>query len=198
MIRSGLRAPAPPKAPRRRTQLLVSALAVAATLIAFALGRWAGDRQVAARPPSAGHADPAAPDGAAAGSWAPVAPRAAAPSPAPAVAPAPAAAPSEERRARAETVARATEELSRSLEAARAGLAERCVPEARRAGGPPARVTFNITFDAAGREIARGISDDRRAPAPEVARCLRKLPMGALRVSAPGASVGVRVAMTLP
>lgn len=195
MIRSGLRAPAPAKAPRRRTQLLVSAIAVAATLIAFAVGRWAGDRQVTDRPPSADHPSPAAPDGAAAGSWTP---GAAVPSPAPSVAPAPAAAPSEERRARAGAAARAAEELSRNLEAARAGFAERCVPEARRAGGPPARVTFNITFDASGREIARGISDDRRAPAPEVARCLRKLPMGALRVSAPGANVGVRVAMTLP
>jgi hypothetical protein len=58
--------------------------------------------------------------------------------------------------------------------------------------------TFNLTFDGSGREIARGIGEDRRARAPEVASCLRRLPLGTLRVPAPGTRVGVRVALALP
>jgi hypothetical protein len=90
-------------------------------------------------------------------------------------------------------VARVAHEATRVLEAARSDLAARCAPSG--AGG--AQFTFNVTFDANGREIARGISEDRRHRAPRVASCLRKLPIGSLRVTPPGANVGVRVAMQL-
>lgn len=92
-------------------------------------------------------------------------------------------------------VARVTDDARRALEEDRTGLLARCVPSGGRAG---AKLTFNVTFDASGREIARGISEDRSARAPEVASCLRRLPLGSLRVAAPGTSVGVRVALNLP
>jgi hypothetical protein len=92
-------------------------------------------------------------------------------------------------------VARVQQEVTRELERARPALASRCVPPGE---ASTSRLTFNVTFDANGREVARGISEDRRAPAPKIASCLRKLPVGSLRVAAPGAHVGVRVAMTLP
>lgn len=91
-------------------------------------------------------------------------------------------------------VARVTDDARRALEEARTGLLARCAPAGHRAR---ARLTFNVTFDASGREIARGIAEDRTARAPEVASCLRKLPLGSLRVAAPGTSVGVRVALNL-
>ena len=61
-----------------------------------------------------------------------------------------------------------------------------------------ARVTFNLTFDAQGREIARGISEDRRAPAPELGRCLRRLQGTTLAIAPTGANVGVSLPMTFP
>ncbi len=95
-------------------------------------------------------------------------------------------------------VARVTEEASRSLEDARVELVERCVPKDRHGSESGAKYTFNVTFDANGREIARGINEDRRARAPEIASCLRRMPLGTLQVPAPGASVGVRVGIELP
>lgn len=199
MTRPAPRGPVPASAPlpRARRGPVLGVIAAAAALLAFAVGRWGGDRQVADRPPRADADVPASAEGGAPSRFTAAAPGQAAIPPAPWGAPDPAAPPPAPP-ARGEVLARATEELARTLETARPGLAERCVPPERRASGRSARVTFNVTFDATGREIARGISDDRRAPAPEVARCLRRLPLGALRVPAPGANVGVRVAMTLP
>jgi hypothetical protein len=135
---------------------------------------------------------------------APPAPRVA---PGPAVPPAPAPAvaeraaePARTGRATPELVARVTEEASLALEQTRSQLVERC----QAAGGLTAptrgaRFTFNVTFDANGREIARGINEDRRHRAPpELSRCVRSLPPGSLRVTPPGANVGVRVAMMFP
>jgi hypothetical protein len=61
-------------------------------------------------------------------------------------------------------------------------------------------VTFSLTFDARGREIARGVSADRRTPPDRVlAGCLRRLPrVGSITIPPPGSTVGVKVAMTLP
>jgi hypothetical protein len=122
--------------------------------------------------------------------------------PAPAPAPAPAAAEPAARTGRAtpELVARVTEEATAALEQTRAQLVERCQAEGGLTGrSRGARFTFNVTFDANGREIARGINEDRRFRAPpELSRCVRSLPPGSLRVTPPGANVGVRVAMMFP
>lgn len=193
--------PPPPPPPRWPRRAAVGLLVAGAVALAYVAGRDADGppaREARPVPIAAPAADPAA--------WPEPSPSTpplrtsaaalpdphAAPTAPPAVAPA-----APKARAAPEVVARVREDLGRRLEAARPELAERCVPERRR-GGPPARVTFNVTYDASGREIARGISEDRRAPAPEVAACLRELPIGSLAVPAPGAVVGVRALLTLP
>jgi hypothetical protein len=192
--------PGSPRPASRPGALLASAAAVAA-LLAFAGGLWVSE--LLADPAGAGSARrlAPAPDGGLAPAHPEPAPNLSAlevpggPAPAPASlpgAPPPAAAPV---RPAPEVVARVAEEATLALEAVRAGLAERCPPAA---GAAPARLTFNVAFDASGREVARGVVEDRRARAPEVARCLRELPLGALRVSPPGGTVGVRVAMSFP
>lgn len=191
-----------PRARRPGAQLTwLAAALVAATLLAFVGGQWAADTALAPR-----GLEPASPV-ATAPAPAVDRPAPAGPSAAPAAAPAALAAADEPPAPQAAppgrptpaVVARVAEEASLALERAREDLRARCVPAGRPAGsGLPARFTFNITFDASGREIARGISEDRRARDPEVAGCLRRLPFGTLRVTAPGANVGVRVAMSLP
>jgi hypothetical protein len=190
----------PPTRPASRRLALLAAPAAVALALAFAAGRWStGDEPR----PAAGDRG-AAPLRAAPGRVSPVERTLAggiafAPPPAPVVAAAvPAAPASPARGVPREIVARVAAEASLGLERARQDLVARCVPGNASAGGPGAKLTFNVTFDASGREIARGISEDRRHRAPEIASCLRRLPLGSLRVSAPGANVGVRVSMNLP
>lgn len=192
-------APSRPRARSRGPIVAASGVALAlaftggllvAELAAPAVGR------AALAPPPAGVEAAAAPERAPSPAWsAPAAAPAAVAAP-PAIAPAIPALLTAQGRPTPALVTRVTEEATRSLEAARAGLAARCPPD--RARTTPGRFTFNVVFDASGREIARGIAEDRRARAPEVAACLRALPLGALQVSPPGASVGVRVALSLP
>lgn len=198
------RAPSPPMRSARPGAFLAAAAVLA--VLAYAAGR--SSAELLAEPSARGPGDPRMAERAAAGPAAADGRRslAAAPvhpwSPAPALGAPPtgasgAAAPllTPAGRPTRELVARVAAEASRSLEQARGDLVARCVPPG---SATSAKLTFNLAFDAQGREVARGISDDRRAPAPEVAGCLRRLPMGSLRVSAPGTHVGVRVAMQLP
>lgn len=86
-----------------------------------------------------------------------------------------------------------------NLERLRRDMLSRCWPSGGLAGGQQtARLSFSIVFDETGREIARGISEDRRAPGREFARCLRALPMGTFSIPAPGARATVNVPMTFP
>jgi len=191
----------------RAARLTVTSIAVAASLGAlavFASGQVAADRLAApagAAAPRRTHAPPAEPAGPGAASAAGVeGPRSLAGAgdtlPAPA---APTGAPARPGRPTPALVAQVTEAARLGLEAARADLVARCLPAGRAGpGAPPVPFTFHVTFDAGGREIARGIGEDRRARAPEVAGCLRRLPLGTLRVDPPGTSVGVRVALSLP
>jgi hypothetical protein len=192
----------PARAGRPMAAWLTAACALGA-LLAFAGGWLAANRSTpaAAHPGEAPSADvaarlPAEPP-------APWPARAAAPTAAAqqeqGQAPAPAGAQAPSGRPAPALVSQVTEAARLGLEAARADLVARCVPPARlAAGGPAVPFTFNLTFDGSGREIARGISEDRRARAPEMASCLRRLPLGTLRVPAPGTRVGVRVALALP
>jgi hypothetical protein len=178
----------------------------AAALLAYAYGRWSAEPPPAATEPPLRAPGPSdrrpAPGERSFGRLAPPVP---APPGAAGLAAAPAAAglppPSlvtASGRPTPELVSIVAQHARHRLEEARPALVERCVPEARRAGRQGATFTFNVTFDRSGREIARGISEDRRFRAPEVASCLRRLPIGSLRVPPPGAVVGVRVAMNLP
>jgi len=103
------------------------------------------------------------------------------------------------RAAAAELLARASEETLEQLEVSRQALVNQCWPARGLPGGrSSARLTFNVVYDATGREVGRGISEDRRAPAGELARCLRRIPAGSLRISPIGTSLGVKVALNLP
>jgi hypothetical protein len=92
-------------------------------------------------------------------------------------------------------VTRASEQTKAKIEALRSYIDASCWPGP---GAAKVKVTFNVTFDAAGREIARGISEDRRAPAREFGRCLRKLQGTGLAISPPGANVAVAVPVSFP
>jgi hypothetical protein len=75
----------------------------------------------------------------------------------------------------------------------------RCWPRGGLGGGRrEATVTYDLTFDPGGREIARGMLEDRRAPAGEFGRCLRQLENTSLAVSPPGSFVTLRVPVTYP
>lgn len=86
-----------------------------------------------------------------------------------------------------------------ALEAKRKDLVKECWAPAAKANPEPAlaRYSFNVTFDAEGTEIARGISDVRGFERPDVGQCLRQQPLG-LRIPPPGVSVMVDVPFTLP
>ncbi|WP_437477454.1 hypothetical protein WME75_28345 [Sorangium sp. So ce1014] len=108
------------------------------------------------------------------------------------VAPGPQRAPSVPR----EEVAR---QAARALDAHRPALVERCYRPAIAAQPAPRGVkyVFNLTFDAQGRQIARGILEDRETSRPEITACLvTALPPVA--VAPPGASVRVDVPFSLP
>ncbi|WP_437596181.1 hypothetical protein WMF28_26735 [Sorangium sp. So ce590] len=107
-------------------------------------------------------------------------------------APAPRRAPSVPR----EEVAR---QAARALDAHRPALVERCYRPAIAAQPAPRGVkyVFDLTFDAQGRQIARGILEDRETSRPEITACLvTALPPVA--VAPPGASVRVDVPFSLP
>jgi hypothetical protein len=99
----------------------------------------------------------------------------------------------------AELQSRATDEVNAQLETLRPYIASHCLPSAGVEGGKAsATVTVSSTFDARGREIARGIGEDRRSPAAELASCMRSLEGIALSISPPGSNVGISVPVTFP
>jgi hypothetical protein len=190
-----MRTPAPKPARRSFTRRLATLGAgVAGAALLFAGGRWT--------------AEPPAPRRASLATSAPAPARgepgpsslrrggdpAAREEPAPALAaPAVPPRPVAEAKLVAETTARV------KLEGLRRDLLSRCWPEEGLGGGRDrAQLTFSLAFDANGAEIARGISEDRTAPAGAFARCLRALPIGALSIPPPGARVAVKVAMAFP
>ncbi|WP_437670017.1 hypothetical protein [Sorangium sp. So ce131] len=109
--------------------------------------------------------------------------------PAPDATPAPSAAP------RDEVARRAVE----ALEAHRAALTQRCYTPAMAAqpDRPVVKYIFNITFDAQGRQIARGVIEDRETARPEVTACLATA-LPPLSIPPPGARVRVDVPFSLP
>jgi hypothetical protein len=59
-------------------------------------------------------------------------------------------------------------------------------------------VTYNVTFNPAGREVARGIVQDRRAPAGKFGKCLGQLHEAPFSISPPGTYVTLRIPVTYP
>ncbi|WP_437708226.1 hypothetical protein WMF45_29600 [Sorangium sp. So ce448] len=90
-------------------------------------------------------------------------------------------------------------QAARALEAHRPALIERCYKPAIAAQPAPRGVkyVFNLTFDAQGRQLARGIIEDREASRPEVTACLVDA-LPSVAVAPPGANVRVDVPFSLP
>lgn len=88
---------------------------------------------------------------------------------------------------------------AKELEARRSLFVKQCWEPSLRKNPAPARARyiFNMTFDASGNEIARGISEVRGMDRPDAAQCLRMMPLG-LAVPPPGTRVSVEIEMTLP
>ena len=97
--------------------------------------------------------------------------------------------------ASAEVVLRqATEALSYQ----RATLNDRCFRPAVVAN--PAltmELTFNVTFDAEGRQLARGVVETAGTSTPELTRCIGDL-LAPLQVPAPGGTIMVEVPLRFP
>jgi hypothetical protein len=198
-----------PGTPARRSFAVPLALAVTGLLAAFLAGRWttAGGVRAAATPRAeAAVQDPYAEVIAAQRALAASQPLARSPAPTAtspaALAPAPAglapAAPLSPA-ALGDLQGRVRDSARGELELQRPYIVSRCWPTKGLPGGrESARLVFSLTFDAQGREIARGVSEDRRAPAGAFGRCLRLLRGTELSVPAPGRNVGVAFAMSFP
>jgi hypothetical protein len=65
-------------------------------------------------------------------------------------------------------------------------------------GQRSATLTYNVTFSPDGREIGRGLVQDRRAPAGKFAKCLAQLQGMPFSISPPGTYVTLRVPVTYP
>jgi hypothetical protein len=96
----------------------------------------------------------------------------------------------------AKVVAQAT----KALEKQRPTFLKTCWEPSLKASPEPskAKYIFNVTFDGAtGKELSRGISEQRDMSRPDVGQCLRALPLS-LEVEPPGMNVNVDVPLILP
>ena len=169
-------------------------VAVFALGVAFMLGRWSADAPpsaparleapVAQPPPAAWPSPPSAVQAPAAAPSAPPAPAPAVPAPAP---------------SGTEVRERARLEATERIEDLRPLIVRTCWPAGgTEKGRTSSKVTFNLTFDGSGREIARGIVEDRRAPAGSFGRCLRELRGAELSITPTGSNVSVSIQATFP
>jgi hypothetical protein len=90
-------------------------------------------------------------------------------------------------------------QVAGALDAHRAALAERCWrPSFQRDPAPPVvKYVFNFTFDADGRQVARGVAEDRETARPDVTSCITTA-LPPLVIPPPGASMYVEVPFALP
>lgn len=94
------------------------------------------------------------------------------------------------------TVKQLRQHAQRALEAEKPRFVERCWTPS--AGGPDQiKLVFELLFDPEGREIGRGVTEVRDMARPDVADCVRGLPLG-LTIPPPGRPVELRVALLLP
>ncbi len=78
-------------------------------------------------------------------------------------------------------------------------LAEKCVAAAlaKKPDPPSVKLLFNITFNAQGKPIARGVTEDRQTSRPEVTTCVNES-LPEITVTPPGQTVLVDVPLELP
>jgi hypothetical protein len=196
-------APTPPPTPRRKRTFLLVFAAGALVLLAYAVGRWGAEPTT---PPAVLQQEARAPYADTPSPVAPLAPPATAPRPVPSqpapvaqtIAPAPPP-PAPSTGPSPAVVARATEEAKANIETLRQQIVSQCWPAGGLKGGrTSAKLVFDVTFDAQGREIARGLRMDRRAPAGEFARCLSSMQGTSLSISPPGTTVRTGFEVTFP
>lgn len=95
--------------------------------------------------------------------------------------------------------ARVFREASAALDRHKKTLTEKCLAPALAQKPEPPRVkySFNLTFDASGMVIARGIIEDHATARPDVATCVGDN-FPELKVTPPGQTVRVDVPLELP
>ena len=103
------------------------------------------------------------------------------------------------RAAQSDLVRHVAKEATAGIDSLRSYIVSSCWP-ASATGLATAKLTFNLTFDVQGREIARGIVEARKASAParEFSRCVRRLEGTTLAIAPPGANVGVSIPVAFP
>ena len=96
-------------------------------------------------------------------------------------------------------IAAAQKAAQQALDSVKAGWIKKCwAPAIAKTPKPDtARWTIDVTFNAAGIEIARGISDIRGSERADVARCLRTLPLD-LRIPPQPRSARATLMLTMP
>jgi len=94
---------------------------------------------------------------------------------------------------------RVIREASAVLDTHKKSLVEKCLAPslAKKPDPPNVKYLFNITFDAAGKIIARGVAEDRTTSRPEVLACIDES-FAAIVVTPPGQTVLVDVPLELP
>jgi hypothetical protein len=90
-------------------------------------------------------------------------------------------------------------ELAGQLEEQRPKVLSACRDQALPRGQRSATVTYNVTFDPRGKEVGRGMVQDRRAPAGKLGKCIGRLRPDSTTLSRPpGTYVTLRVPVTYP
>ena len=87
----------------------------------------------------------------------------------------------------------------KDLERYRADIVKKCVEPAlaKKPAPPRIKLTFNVAFDPEGKQVARGVAEDRETMREGVSTCAMDAIPG-LSVPAPGAPVSVELPWTLP
>jgi hypothetical protein len=88
-------------------------------------------------------------------------------------------------------------DVQRALDGQSDALRDACWQPGLTGGAASASFKINATFDADGKLLAKGISDDRDAGAPGVGQCLRQQPL-ALEIPPPGKAITVDAPLRLP
>lgn len=94
---------------------------------------------------------------------------------------------------------RVIQEATAVLDKQKKTLSDKCLAPSLAKKPEPAKVKyiFNLTFDASGKIIARGVTEDRETARPEVLACVSEN-FPAVTVTPPGQSVLVDVPLELP
>lgn len=95
--------------------------------------------------------------------------------------------------------ARANAAARAALAAAKPAISKKCWEPAVATDSEPASVSYqlDVSFDANGRQVSRGVIERRDRSRADVARCLRSLPM-TLRIPAPGVRVRTTLQLAFP